>query len=176
MEYIYRDGTNYTSHLVESVISQLLLGRDIESNNSFLCTFLECSDNNTWKISTELLSSMDENVKFMAANMLYTKVNITKKSSVCFDVIVKVRKNWSQLTVEEKSSLFQYLQLSLVSFVNDYPMIGAKKVMMILHFELLNNFIFIFHEDFFGSNVLDVGQYLFQDAKVRFLSSRVTLL
>jgi len=58
---------------LEEMITSLLTGININEINQYIVQFIETDA--AWTESTSLFSSMNEDVRFFAANIVYTKVS-----------------------------------------------------------------------------------------------------
>ena len=65
-----------TSQNLEQMIISLLTGININEINQYIVQFIETPE--SWTASTSLFTSLNEDVRYFAANIVYTKVRIHK--------------------------------------------------------------------------------------------------
>ena len=61
---------------LEQMIISLLTGININEINQYIIQFIETPE--SWTASTSLFTSLNEDVRYFAANIVYTKVRIHK--------------------------------------------------------------------------------------------------
>jgi len=93
---------------LHDLIEKSLHGRASQQEMHYMYQFADTKD--AWTLSMQLFSSPSEQVRYFAANLVYTKV----------------KKDWSQLSVDQQTGLLQELKRSINLDQNSLGYIGAS--------------------------------------------------